>query len=190
LPRWIYEDFSDPKPRRCLDIGCAYGTLLLYLQRVTGCEAYGIDFVDRFMSKAMLAKHHFNYAVCNIELETPPWPGPFDIILFTEILEHLNFQCVPTLRKIRGLLSDNGRLYLTTPDAGEWGKVTKYYSKYEDLPMPAPRSPGQEPIDDHVWQFSLPELLECLRLADLKVVRLEYSRPIKGMRHFNLTLSK
>jgi predicted SAM-dependent methyltransferase len=48
----------------------------------------------------------------------------------TEVLEHLNFHPVPTLKKVYNLLSENGALYLSTPDAYEWGKVNKYYQGY------------------------------------------------------------
>jgi len=190
LPQWIYSDFAKGGATRCLDIGCAYGTLLVYTHRVTGCEASGIDFVDHYVSKSLLAKYRVRFQVCNIEVEPFPWDGSFDIILFTEVLEHLNFQCVPTLTGIGERLSPQGRLYLSTPDAAEWGITTKYYGSYQDLPLPCVPMPEHEPIDDHIWHFSLPELLACLAEARLRVIRLEYSRPPRGKRHFNATLCK
>jgi SAM-dependent methyltransferase len=186
VPKWIDEDARTNRPARCLDVGCAYGTLLLFTKRLTGCEAYGIDFMNCFMNPAMVAKHGLRHAVCNIELAPCPFAGPFDVILFTEVLEHFNFRCVPTLEKLAGLLAPDGRLYLTTPDASEWGRVNKYYASCWDMPPPSNDWKG-EVVDDHVWQFNITELIGCVLQAGLRIVRLEYSPGVLH-RHFNLTL--
>ncbi|MGH1566708.1 MAG: methyltransferase domain-containing protein [Nitrosopumilus sp.] len=53
----------------------------------------------------------------------------FDIVIFTEVLEHFNFHPVMILKKIHSLLKSPDKLYLSTPDSHEWGKITKYYKK-------------------------------------------------------------
>lgn len=186
VPGWIYQDTRERGPKRCLDIGCAYGTLLLYTKMLTGCDAYGTDFIEGYMSPKILEKYDIRYRISNVELDSIPWQGTFDLIIFTEILEHLNFQAVPTLRKIGGRLTPDGRMYLTTPDSAEWGRVTKYYASYEELPQPT--DDGRQPIDDHVWQFDVGELLDVVYAANLQVVRFAYSPGTAG-RHFNLTLA-
>ena len=186
VPGWIYEDTRDRRPQRCLDVGCAYGTLLLYTKMLTGCDAYGTDFIDGYMSPEILNKYKIHYRINNVELASIPWHESFDLIIFTEILEHLNFHAVPTLRKIAERLTAGGRIYLTTPDAAEWGRVTRYYASYAELPQPI--DDGRKPIDDHVWQFDVGELLDVIHAANLRVVRFAYSPGTVG-RHFNLTLA-
>lgn len=188
VPGWIDEDARARPPRRCLDVGCAYGTLLVYVRRLTGCEAFGTDFTGAYASHALLAKHDINFAVSNIELDPLPWSHTFDMILFTEILEHLNFRAEPTLRKLAGLLAHGGLIYLTTPDAAEWGRTTKYYPSYDALPEPREELRGQL-VDDHVWQFDESELMCVLAEAGLSVRRRAYA-PGQSRRHFNLTLQR
>ena len=184
IPNWIREDASKNKVHRSLDIGCAYGTLALYCKKLFECDVYALDYVDTYLSQALVKKYGFHFDVNNIELDSFPWDVKFDVITFTEVLEHLNFNPVPTLKKIRNLLSENGRLYLSTPDAAQWGRVTKYYGSLGEMPCP---QKGLQPIDDHVYQYTKKELLTVLEEADLKVERFGYS-PGVASRHFNLTL--
>ena len=79
----------------------------------------------------------------------------FDIIIFTEVMEHLNFNPKPTLKKIHDLLKMNGRLYLSTPDASDWGRITKYYKSIEEMPNP---KNVEKIIDDHIYQYKKEEL--------------------------------
>src|SRR5262249_15441450 len=119
IAKWLYDDIHKHRPTNCLDIGCAYGTLLTYVKRLSNCKAYGIDFIEVYLSRSLITEYGLDFAVSNIELDALPWQETFDIILLTEVLEHFNFNPIPTLQKISGLLSPGGRLYLSTPDALE-----------------------------------------------------------------------
>lgn len=184
IPEWISKDYSRGNVKRCLDIGCAYGTLALYCKKLFNCEVYAIDYVDTYLSSLLVKKYDFLFNVNNIELDTFPWDVKFDVITFTEVLEHLNFNPVPTLKKIGFLLSENGKLYLSTPDASQWGKVTKYYSCLDEMLLP---ERGLPIVDDHVYQYNKSELFNVLKAAGLNVYRFGYS-PGVASRHFNLTL--
>jgi SAM-dependent methyltransferase len=189
VPAWMHEDFRARlicgEPPKCLDVGCAYGTLLLYAIKLLGCEPYAVDFIN-YLDPSLVADYGIHYLINNIERDAFPWPVRFDVILLTEVLEHLNFQAIPTLEKLRALLAPGGRLYLTTPDAAQWGRQTKYYARYADLPVPSAGS--QAPvIDDHVWQFEMEELTQLVTTAGFRIVRRDYA-PGGGLRHSNLTL--
>ena len=112
IPQWIFDDILEHQPSKCLDIGCAYGTLLVYIKQLSNCDAYGTDFLENCISPALVEKSNLRFSVNNIELDSFPWDCHYDVIIFTEVLEHLNFYAVPTLEKIRNLLSENGKLYL------------------------------------------------------------------------------
>jgi 2-polyprenyl-3-methyl-5-hydroxy-6-metoxy-1,4-benzoquinol methylase len=188
IPRWLRDDFgkaADGRKLRCLDVGCAYGTLLLYAIKSLGCEPYAVDFI-RYLDQSLIDDYGIQYRINNIEREAFPWPVRFDVILFTEVLEHLNFHALPTLKKLRDLLAPGGRLYLTTPDASQWGRQTKYYADYSQLPMPS-ADDERPPIDDHVWQFSEGELRELVATSGFRIMRFDYAAG-PGKRHFNLAL--
>jgi len=184
IPKWMCEDSEKHKIERCLDIGFAYGTLSLFSKKVFGCQNYCIDCVDKYLNQALVQKYGFVFSRNNIELDPFPWEVTFDVIIFTEVLEHFNFSCVPTLRKIRTLLAEDGRLYLSTPDASQWGKITKYYSSLDEMPKP---QKGLPIIDDHVYQFDKEELFGVLEASGFTVDRFDYS-PGVAYRHFNLAL--
>ena len=187
IPKWIEKDNSNRTAKRLLDIGCGFGTLALFCKRLLNCEVYATDFVDDFSTPHSLAKkYNWSFKVNNIELDSFPWDVKFDIILFTEVLEHFNFQPVPTLKKMHNLLSENGTLYLSTPDAAQWGRLTKYYSNLNELPYPAK---GLPVVDDHVYVYTKKEILQVIDEAGLKIHRFGYS-PGLVSRHFNIALTK
>jgi len=187
IPRWIDQDNRAHRFRRCLDVGCAYGTLLVYTRILSGCEAYGIDFVPAYLGEAVCQAYDLRFAVSNVELDPLPWDVTFDAIILTEVLEHFCFSAVPTLRKLRQHLGEDGQLYLSTPDAAEWGRQLRYYSSYADLPDPDTERRALV-VDDHVWHFNQEELLDVVSRAGFVVRRFDYS-PGVGARHFNLTLT-
>lgn len=185
IPRWLHERRFEPGPSRCLDIGCAYGTLALYCERTLGSEVWCTDIRADYLSQVIVDRHGFNFAVNNIELDPLPENTTFDIILFTEVLEHLNFHPLPTLQKIRDRLSSKGRLYLSTPDAKEWGIGKNRFQTYRDMPRP---DPTKHLHDGHIYIYDEQELLAIAEEAGLEVERLDYAPGIDG-RHLNLQLT-
>jgi 2-polyprenyl-3-methyl-5-hydroxy-6-metoxy-1,4-benzoquinol methylase len=129
---------------------------------------------------------NFKFIVNNIELDEFPVKVRFDAIIFTELLEHLNFHPVPTLKKLHALLNDNGRNYMSTPDAAEHGKVQEIYNSYKEMPCP---KKGSKVIDTHMYQYNKEELFSIIDEAEFKIKRFDYARGL-GARHFNLILQK
>jgi SAM-dependent methyltransferase len=186
IPQWLLKDFRRRAFERCLDIGCAYGTLALFCKKLFECDVFCTDFTDTYISPRLLRDFGLHFAKNNIELDPFPWDLKFDVILFTEVWEHLNFNPLPTLEKIRNLLSPNGRLYLSTPNAARWGRVSKYYGSVEEMPLPAP---GHTLIDDHVYVYQKNEMMGLLKKAGFRTERFGYSPGMTNRRHFNLTLA-
>jgi SAM-dependent methyltransferase len=182
LARWIHEDAAGGGVRRCLDVGSGYGTLSLFTHLVSGCQNHAVDFISEYMSPALVARRGFQFKICNVELEAVPFEGPFDAILFSEVLEHLNFHPLPTLKKLVSVLAPAGRLYLSTPDASMHGRLANY-SSYESMPQP---EAGRPVVDAHVYVYEERELKEVLAAAGLRVERFAYAPGWAGFRHFNV----
>ncbi len=177
---WMHEDKR--RVNRILDIGCGYGTLLAHASQLYGAHGYCMDVTD-YLKGPIQSRYDLRFSKSNIELDAIPWSDKFDVVIFTEVLEHLNFRPVPTLRKIHDALAPGGRLYLSTPDQSSWGKTTKHYARLADLPMPVK---GKSIVDDHIWIFSTEELTAALEAAAFTIERLEYSAEPRGLTHFNL----
>jgi SAM-dependent methyltransferase len=182
MPSWIREDAARRGAGRILDIGCGYGTLLTFAVRLHRAQGYCLDLAE-YIKPDFAAGNRIQFSKSNIELDPVPWPGPFDLVLMTEVLEHFNFNPVPTFRKIRAVLAPEGRFYLSTPDASEWARVTRYHQKLSEFPEPNGR---QTLIDDHMWIYNKKELLKVLGDSGFAVERLDYSPGVTGRRHFNV----
>lgn len=184
LPGWIAAFAAAHPIAAALDVGCAYGTLLVYAMRAARCAGYALDFKDTYLSRGLIESMPIEFAVANIELDPIPWSRRFDLILFTETIEHLNFQAAPTLTKLHEALSPGGRLFLSTPDSADWGRNLKYYRSYSELPAPEQSRRGAV-VDDHVWHFNRAELEGLLHESGFRILRLKQS-PGVGGRHFNI----
>jgi len=186
IPKWLYLDCKNIQAEKILDIGSGYGTLALFCQKLFRSKIYCIDFTESNLSKSLIEDKNIHFKVNNIETQDFPWKDEFDIIIFTEVMEHLNFNPKPTLKKIHDLLKMNGRLYLSTPDASDWGRITKYYKSIEEMPNP---KNVEKIIDDHIYQYKKEELLMVLENTDFKVKKFAYSPGVVN-RHFNLVLER
>jgi len=184
IPKWIYEWSRKNKVTHCLDIGSAYGTLAIFAKKIFNCKIYCIDFTDRYISTQLISDNNINFSISNIEIDKVPFDLKFDMIIFTEVLEHLNYNPINTLKKIRNSMTADGVLYISTPDAKDWGKVTKYYKKYTMMPEPNTIKPT---IDDHVYQYDVKEFKQIIDAAGFKISKLKYSPGILN-KHINAEL--
>jgi 2-polyprenyl-3-methyl-5-hydroxy-6-metoxy-1,4-benzoquinol methylase len=177
----IYE--TAKPPASCLDVGCAYGTLAVFMKKLfPEAEVYCTDFVSSFFAEKLAEVAGLNFKINNIELDPFPWDVRFDIIVFTEILEHLNFHPLSTLKKLHGLLKPDGVLYVSTPNAVYWGKCP-FYNSYHDMPK-ADQPEGVPIRDDHIYQFNEAELMEIFTGAGFSV------EILSDAQHFQLALTK
>lgn len=69
-----------------------------------------------------------DYLNNNVDLEDIPFAGPFDVILFCEVIEHLVTDPLNALRRIKERLSPGGTLILTTPNVNRLENIAKMMS--------------------------------------------------------------
>lgn len=185
IPGWILDYSKKNKINNILDIGLAYGTLALFSKLNTMANLYGIDLIKN-ISDELLKKYAITYMTKNIEIEDIAFEKKFELIIFTEVFEHLNYYCIPTLLKIKDLLDDNGVLMFSTPAQESWGKISTYDS-WRDMPTV---DQNIEIKDEHIYQYNLKELLEIFIMVGLKIDRFHLADGANGMKHFNMQLSK
>ena len=134
LPRFLHTlDFLplSERPLKTLEFGANPYLFSLLLKRLTNYELHFTNFtgasifdttVDRgsqeIASRSYGERHRFEYTSFNLELSEPPYPeGSFDVIVFGEILEHLDIDPLGIFPKLHDLLKPGGVLILTTPNA-------------------------------------------------------------------------
>jgi SAM-dependent methyltransferase len=176
-----------PNVSSVVDVGSAYGTLLLYAGKQH--KASRLVAVDpcNYMSKILIERHGIQKINADFERQEIDCGGKFDLVLFTEVLEHLNFYPASTLKKLNALLSDDGHAILTTPDAQEWGRVLDHYPSLEKIPP----FTGQTSIwfDGHIWQYTHEEAVAVIEAAGFKIVDWAYSKGVAA-RHLCYLLKR
>ncbi|MBC7324430.1 MAG: class I SAM-dependent methyltransferase [Moorella sp. (in: Bacteria)] len=100
--------------KEVLEVGCATGYMSRVLVERHGCRVTGIELDPRAAEKAAVICRQ---VICgDIEsLDLPPELGPFEVIIFGDVLEHLRHP-EETLRKVRSLLAEGGYLVASIPN--------------------------------------------------------------------------
>ena len=138
VEKFLAQNF--PKDVRILDVGCGQGHLLGKIkahgyENLTGCDY--TDFSDRGMP------FHFFQQDCN-----QPFPsdlGAFDIILSSEVIEHLENPW-QFIRHLKAQLKEGGTLMLSTPNPESLLSLLSltlkgYYSSFGPREYPAHITP-------------------------------------------------
>jgi 2-polyprenyl-3-methyl-5-hydroxy-6-metoxy-1,4-benzoquinol methylase len=108
------------KTNRLLDVGFGAGAVLATGQR-RGWDVYGIELSALAVEQAH--EHGFPNAIHGNFLTAPFEPASFDVVMMTELIEHLPHP-LPYLEQAHRLLRTGGELYLTTPNgAGISGRI-------------------------------------------------------------------
>lgn len=171
IPQWIYEDRLN-LPVRCLDIGPGYGSLTVFCANISRGSFYCIDFRSCYFHPALIKKYNVHFIPGNFEFIYPIVEGNFDIVILAEVLEHFNYFPLPTITRIRELLSENGRLYLCTPSSEMVGTRGDYDS-WEAMPLPPVCYEEHKYLDKHIHHYSRKELRKLFFEAELIVDRFE-----------------
>jgi SAM-dependent methyltransferase len=154
---------------RALDIGCGNGDFLRILRR-HGWGVFGVDISPA--AAAAAARLDIDVHVGPVET-LPPGTGPFDLIRMSHVIEHT---CDPmtTLRQVAALLTENGSLYIETPNIGAWSfrQCGKYW-----FPLDTPR---------HLWLFRLETLTNMLAAAGLRPRRM-WTKPCPRLGAWEVT---
>jgi SAM-dependent methyltransferase len=113
---WDAHFVGTRSPKRCLNIGGApYLFECALKKQFPAIDQTSVDLApERFPNAAAMIGMQTVRA--DIEIAAPQVAGKFDFIVFTEIFEHLRIDILATMARVRDLLADNGRLYLTTPN--------------------------------------------------------------------------
>lgn len=116
----LEENNIDMKNKKILDIGCAEGFALLPFKEKLNCEVVGFDYDEKMIEVG--EKRNLNIYVGGTE----SIKGKFDLIILSNIIEHLLFP-KQELKKILMHLNDGGYLYAT--QTGVY--ATKYHYGYD-----------------------------------------------------------
>lgn len=100
------------KGKRVLDLGCRDGTLTKYYRE--GNEVVGVDIDKRLLNKA---RKKLEIKTVHLDLhEAWPFQEKFDVVIASEVLEHL-FYPQEAIKKVSQILKRGGIFLLSVPNA-------------------------------------------------------------------------
>ncbi len=108
------------KDSRVLDVGCAMGGFLNYLEDKCYENLYGIDMIKGYVDKA----DNENIKLGSVYL-LPFEDNSFDIIILDQVLEHLS-NLKLALKEIRRVLDKGGICYIGVPDVERYDDIYFY----------------------------------------------------------------
>jgi SAM-dependent methyltransferase len=156
-----------PPGAEALDVGC-YPPHLLSALELLGFRVRGVS-----------SRHEKVDLENNIEFDRLPFAdGSFDLVLFTEIIEHLTLDPRRYLAEVRRVLRPNGRLLITTPNAVHLKNRAKLLvgrSVYFSLEQLYATNPDDDSVYfRHNREFTLGELRAVVAAAGFKVEAASY----------------
>lgn len=118
--RHIFELLNRVPFNSLLDVGCGNGELLRLIDaRFPGKKLAGVDLSPAVVAQNEAALPGMRFAACNIENEAIPLEGgPVDVVVCSEVLEHLDHPDA-ALRTLQTALKPGGHAIITCPS----GKV-------------------------------------------------------------------
>src|ERR1700682_4152199 len=109
-----------PRGLAVLDVGCGSGVHGAELKRLYGHRVSGVDLSDSSIAKARTRIDDAHVADVTRPEDYPfSAPAKFDLIVFSDILEHL-YDPKDVLRRHLALLQPGGRLLISTPNIAIW----------------------------------------------------------------------
>ncbi len=171
--------FLTPKPGGILlDIGCFNGSKSVLLCQAARCnEAVGIDFLPEKLVEARERGLQTLEADLNTELPLPLPSQSFDIIVCSEVIEHL-FSPDDLLDEMKRLLKPDGYILLTTPNLASWKNRVALLLGWQPFASEvSTRDRYGNPLavrgkpSGHIRLFTLRALLEMARAAGLRPSR-------------------
>ena len=164
-----------PDAQRVLDVGCGPFT---EMARTAFPEVWTLGFAGQALDR------HIAYDLNSIQDGALPAAEPgFDLIVFSEVVEHLHVPAAAALVALKTLLNPGGVILLQTPNAAEvmnrvallWGR-----NPYERLRL-TPLNPG------HFREYTLDELVDDAGMAEMEVIFSEYRDyfPAQAVRGFH-----
>lgn len=166
--------------KKILDIGIGYGFLDILLKEDFGLDVTGMEIEENIPSYCLLAESHgipiiagqLSKKQCSID------DNSFDVVIFSEVIEHLRISPLRALLEIKRILKPKGQLLLTTPNIARLTNILRLLMSRniveefpdDDLPL--------NHITDrmtHIREYTMNELRLLMGRAGFNVVEARHS---------------
>jgi len=110
-----------PRGARVLDVGTGDGVVSRWLRVNKGCQSVGVEYVAEAAERARpdCRRMLVGSIEDDVVLAQAGAEGPYDSIVFADVLEHL-VDPWRVLRAVRSFLAPEGRVLLSMPNVAHW----------------------------------------------------------------------
>ena len=183
VARRLHDDRAVRTPLNVLEVGIGYGYVATCIREGlgSGVRLYAVEHSDRRYLKtpaflAYLERNEIDLAACDVLREAIPWPEvSFDLIILSEVLEHLPpTQAPPLIKRLAGRLSPSGTLLLSSPNLHSFHRRVRFMlgrGRVFELAVPLAFTPGTY---DHIMIYGRAELEAVLAWAGLGLRTFDY----------------
>jgi ubiquinone/menaquinone biosynthesis C-methylase UbiE len=206
---WLADEVQGKAAAAVLDVGCAYGNMLLMLNARLGKPAdlrlVGVDLYPESMEYAKAFAQHVEgfenceYQVADLSARLPFADHSFDAVNLGDVLEHMDHPDVALAELVR-VSKPGGAILISTPlknslfkrvaRFGNWlsgGRLYRSYYKGKSTDLDEHGQPVMvtKAGNDHVSEMTLKELYALLASQSLVVERKEMMPIMSGSRWFD-----
>lgn len=152
-----------------LEIG-SFPAHALIMLKLLGYRVRGVD-IDPSRFRGLLDKYDIQVDKLDVERENLPFPSDsFDIVLFTELIEHLRFNPLSVLRETYRVLKTGGRIIISTPNITPLQRIAFLFGKdYQGSPLEEFKKLEWLGHMGHIRIYSLKEIKEMLEYTGYEV---------------------
>jgi len=195
--------------RAVLDVGCAYGNMLMMLHTRMGKPAnvkmIGIDlhadavaYAQAFV-KVVPGYENISYQIADLSVGLPFPDATFDALNLGDVLEHM-VQPDATVRELMRVTKPGGLIFIATPlktglfktlskmaNALTGGRVYKTYYKGKDTPLDEAGQPVMITAagHDHVSEMKYSQLINLLKGEGLTIEKVHMMPVMSGSHAFD-----
>ena len=164
---------------KVLDIGCGKGSMIKFLKKKDRCEVWGLDIKRPESTEWVesLKKDNIYFIFYDLTLTKrsylPFKDECFDLIIFTEVLEHLIMPHPPynLFKELKRILKNNGVLLLSTPNIAELAKRIRLLFGRHSVPRLQSET---EFYAGHYGEYTLEELTYVMSRVGFNIDRVMF----------------
>ena len=151
------------KNTKILDAGCGESHLSVALKKMFNADIHCIDLFEK--PRERLERHGIKFYKQDFSLKPLPFKSNnFDVIIFTDVIEHLTSGQHFILREFKRVLKPGGIILISTPNILSFPKRIKF------ILGNSPLTPFQDLLlQDHIHEYSLEELNSFIGSAKLEI---------------------
>ncbi|MEK6645268.1 MAG: class I SAM-dependent methyltransferase [Candidatus Firestonebacteria bacterium] len=180
----FFSDININNESKVLEVGLGYGYIALWVKMKYHCSVYAIEHPSRATVNnidfcAQMGDRGIKIIKADLLQEFPFEDGFFDMIIFSEVLEHIQPQNVKhIMNELTRVLKNSGKMIITTPN------VATLHSRYRALrginPQPFPIQSMSDETYEHIRIYTLEELERICVIYNLKILKIKHSNHYKG----------